>query len=1000
MVAVTKTGRNITPAEAEQIERSKRFSKGKFFPISDLRGYLNTKDGYHNYIWGRIKEGEKPKETENGDWQIEIEQNSNWNDSGSIIARERRFINMGSDLRNYANPPRPKQKKIMGMPVEDFMNLILSGPVETEQVGASLGRNAERVGTKLLQDIREELKALEETGLISKEENNFIEASIVKGDPVPSVRPTADPENQASLYIQEDFMRTMVEKYPKDSPEGLWYRDRLQNIKTRININENSIKPEELENVAKIFETRAKEVGETNPDLKQFLNTKAQGYRGLAKGQQLAKTALEESREALRVEKELLPTEGEGMENIPTDAEMRKEFGEKFGRNPDNNEATWNNFRVKKYQDFQKFTTQFKRLQPLYKQTYALLEGDKEAINLLEGLGNQPTKEAIDNVDNIIGQKIDKKINDNLDNIPEGSRPTEDTFKTEYTRKTGKIPSENPRDYKSYKVRASTAIIEAARSITKEQAEKVDDKILEDINKEFVKEILGPKEEIPVPTATDEFFEEDIATDEFTEEEGLEEAEEELGIDPEEEDEDDIVKDFEFDIETDPEIRNKDISILLDLTLRASSDVYRDNIIGDDDFYTISDYSVPVLFEKIEGNLIVAFRGTASISNILTDLNTSNILSDAENEINQYEIFKYRMENLGVKAHQGFIKVLTESKLPKRLTDKSYIGSKNAISLYEVIREEIDKYKGSVNNVILTGHSLGGAIATLFYFLYQTDSNRKRDKIETRVISYGSPRVFYTEYKDVVESICPNNIRVFNTRDIVTYIPFHSGMRLSNIVSGYSHVGKPLCLDDVQTSNNMNILVKHILSTDKPTLTAMKDSSTQEASELLKNVSLTKEYQELILGSLIDNMASYQVKEEYQDEHILAMEEMILDSIEPEDDWISMVDQVKGLGITDLLRLNPIGESNKQQKYTIASVFGYTLGFSKLTAKEHKLTKYRENLETAILIELENEEDILTGKSTEVKTGNQIFTEAEIEAEVEFELTEKEAPDKILGFLS
>ena len=76
------------------------------------------------------------------------------------------------------------------------------------------------------------------------------------------------------------------------------------------------------------------------------------------------------------------------------------------------------------------------------------------------------------------------------------------------------------------------------------------------------------------------------------------------------------------------------------------------------------------------------------------------------------------------------------------------------------------------------------------------------------------------------------------------------------------------------------------------------------------------------------------------------------------------------------------------------------MGFSKLTAKEHKLTKYRENLETAILIELENEEDILTGKSTEVKTGNQIFTEAEIEAEVEFELTEKEAPDKILGFLS
>ena len=974
MVAVTKTGRNITPAEVEQIQRSKRFAKGTFYPMSDLRGYLNTKDGWHNYIWGRIKEGEKPKKTESGGWQIEIQQNSNWNDSGTIIAREQRYIQMGSDLRNFANPPRPQQKKIMGMPVEDFMNLILSGPVETEQVGASLGRNAERVGTKLLQDIKQELKELEETGLITKEENNYIEASIVAGDPVPSVKPNADIENQASLYIQEDFMRTMIEKYPKDSPEGLWYRDRLQNIKTKININENSIKPEELDDVAKIFEARAKEV--TNPELKQFLNTKAQGYRGLAKGQALAKTALEESREALRAEKELLPTEGEGMENIPTDAEMREEFGRKFGRTPEVNEATWNNFRVKKYQDFQKFTTQFKRLSPLYKQTYTLLEGDKEALNLLEGLGSQPTKEAIDNVDNIIGQKIDSKITENLDNIPEGSRPTEDTFKTEYTRKTGKLPSENPRDYKSYKVRASTAIIEAARSITKEEAEKVDEKILEEVNKEFIK---GPTEEIEVPTATDEFFEE--------------EEEEEVEV---EEVEDEVEED-DFDI--DPEIRNKDISVLLDLTLRASNDVYKDNIIGDKDFYTISDYSVPVLFEKIEGNLVVAFRGTASISNILTDLNTSNLLSDAENEINQYELFKNRMDNLGVKAHQGFIKVLTESRLPKRLTDESYIGARNAIPLYEVIREEIDKYNGTVNSVILTGHSLGGAIATLFYFLYQTD-NRNEDKINMRMISYGSPRVFYTESKDAVESVCSNSIRVFNSRDIVTYVPFHSGMRLSNIVSGYSHIGKGLCLDEVLNKNNMNILVKEILSTDKPTLTAMKDSTTQEASELLKNVTLTKEYQELILGAVLDNMATYEVKEEYQDEHILAMENMILDSIEPGDDWEAMLDQVKGLGITDLLRLNPIGETNEQQKYTIASVFGYTLGFSKLTAKEHKLTKYRENLETAILIELENEEDILTGKSTEVKTANEIITETEIENEVEREITEKEAPDKIIGFLS
>ena len=49
-------------------------------------------------------------------------------------------------------------------------------------------------------------------------------------------------------------------------------------------------------------------------------------------------------------------------------------------------------------------------------------------------------------------------------------------------------------------------------------------------------------------------------------------------------------------------------------------------------------------------------------------------------------------------------------------------------------------------------------------------------------------------------------------------------------------------------------------------------------------------------------------------------------------------------------------------------------------------------------LEEKNEEDILTGKATEVKTFGEVATDAEIEAQVEFELTAKEAPDNIIGF--
>jgi predicted lipase len=87
-----------------------------------------------------------------------------------------------------------------------------------------------------------------------------------------------------------------------------------------------------------------------------------------------------------------------------------------------------------------------------------------------------------------------------------------------------------------------------------------------------------------------------------------------------------------------------------------------------------------------------------------------------------------------------------------------------------------------IDNIIVCGHSLGGAVTTLFaYSIYTT---YKSDKIISCTI--GSPRVGNKVFKTNFDKSPIKSLRIVNNLDVVTRTP--------NI--GYHHVNTELRIDD------------------------------------------------------------------------------------------------------------------------------------------------------------------------------------------------------------
>lgn len=212
---------------------------------------------------------------------------------------------------------------------------------------------------------------------------------------------------------------------------------------------------------------------------------------------------------------------------------------------------------------------------------------------------------------------------------------------------------------------------------------------------------------------------------------------------------------------TDPiEIINTEMDEML-TDLCSKCNIYNDNF----NIYNIDNRLIFGIF-IVNKKLIISFKGSSNINDF-----TSNI---------QFNTVDYIISDIKIqgKVHNGAFDILFEN------------------DRYKFILDKINEYsKKNYNEIYITGHSLGGLLATIFYaFVTQLWYGNPKDSKEfyipqesCKLITFGSPRpgntIFCNNIKDC--------IRVVNSSDIVTMIP---------LPIHYSHVKNEYRIGDKKTN--------------------------------------------------------------------------------------------------------------------------------------------------------------------------------------------------------
>jgi hypothetical protein len=182
----------------------------------------------------------------------------------------------------------------------------------------------------------------------------------------------------------------------------------------------------------------------------------------------------------------------------------------------------------------------------------------------------------------------------------------------------------------------------------------------------------------------------------------------------------------------------------------------------------ITDTQVAIWRDARRKRVVIAFRGTEQTK--WKDLQTDLMLVPAG--LNPERIGgDFKQE---VQVHSGFLSAYDSVRIRIISLLKMTIG------YIDDVTEREDKW-----HVYVTGHSLGGALATLLALELSSSQLAKRGAITVTMYNFGSPRVGNKQFAEIYNQKVKDSWRVVNHRDIIPTVP-----RLM----GYCHVAHPVYL--------------------------------------------------------------------------------------------------------------------------------------------------------------------------------------------------------------
>jgi len=206
-------------------------------------------------------------------------------------------------------------------------------------------------------------------------------------------------------------------------------------------------------------------------------------------------------------------------------------------------------------------------------------------------------------------------------------------------------------------------------------------------------------------------------------------------------------------------------------TFKPKQDVFRFKIAA---FVSEPATDTHALVTDGEDRIIVSFRGTTSMQNLRTDLKIKQTRADTVLPSRK----EYEWNSVGGKDYSS---VWSDPTFQKGRLHKGFVEAYCSVS--ERILETVKAlYLEKKRPIFLTGHSLGGCLATLCSAdLMMSLGLGPR---EVYVSTFGSPRVANRAFRDVYNDLVPIHWRILVGPDMIPKLP----------KVGYKHVGKKVLL--------------------------------------------------------------------------------------------------------------------------------------------------------------------------------------------------------------
>jgi hypothetical protein len=407
----------------------------------------------------------------------------------------------------------------------------------------------------------------------------------------------------------------------------------------------------------------------------------------------------------------------------------------------------------------------------------------------------------------------------------------------------------------------------------------------------------------------------------------------------------------------------ENIDELFSITIKVCTDVY-DNKIGEErNYYYYGDFDIPVLLFVSQKILYIGFRGTKlnfssledskdSIRNILTDLTTSD-----------FKPFKNNNNSNFLNRHEPFNKILDSNASNIEFSLGVILSLKIS---YPFIIDRIKDIDHSINSIVVTGHSLGGAMAQLFTYVYNNSIQDKYNKIPIKhLVTYGQPRILFDkpEYIRLFNDSVQGYHRVWNTQDPISYLPLKKRVTVENmlgseIMSGYTHVGDSFDLSGNIVNNDVNLLLYEILKGNKEKIEMLLESKDLLTNSKLLKFMLSDKFLSLQLYTYYECLNQVEVKEEITQEQITFLTRELQKDTSNLLSYAEKCDLLKPYGISEILKMNPIGDDLDETNFSIACMFGVSLGSCKVGVESHRLKHYHMLLDKLIARQIDEKKPI------------------------------------------